>query len=219
MKYKPYFQWIFLGFFLLLSGCAHLQKTQNPHHYTIEAPAVRQAQLAKIKYWRAEGSFAVRETGKDKNAEMADFVWNQFNNKNYRVRISSALGLYLVDIQYEFHVAKLWKNGTHVYTAKTPEALMQKALGWSLPMPQMKYWLKGEVAKNAGHAVTSFDKYGHLTNLHQSGWVIQFAQYHKNENGIDFPRVIVMKWHNYTVKIFVSRFYWYMQPYTLPDVT
>jgi outer membrane lipoprotein LolB len=178
----------------------------------VETPAARQAALAKVKFWREEGEFSIREIGKPR--EFANYVWDEYNKKSYRIAITSVLGLYRVEIYYQFNTVKLWKNGTHVYTAKTPEGLMQKALGWALPVDEMKYWIKGVPAENAGHYVAQYDVYGHLTSLVQDGWAVSFGKYKKNVNGIDFPGAITMQWGKYRVKIAISR---YMQPYKLPD--
>ena len=214
MMIKKSVKWVGLVCFLLLSGCAH--KPCVHRYFQVQAPAQREAHLAAVKDFRVEGVFSIHQLGR--RAEIANYVWDEFSRKNYRIHISSALGLYQVEIHYQFGTVKLWKNGTHVSTAKTPEGLMQNALGWSLPVSQMRDWIKGIPAENAGHYMARYDVYGHLITLAQNGWVLDFSRYKTTKDDIDYPSVITMERSGFFVKIIVRKWFWYMQPYTLPDV-
>lgn len=216
MKIKNSVKLLGLVCLILLSGCQHIYEPKNLKGRTVETPAYRQAQLAKVKFWRADGVFSIQQTGH--KSEIANFTWDEANQKNYRISIISALGLYQVQIYYQFHSVQLWKNGSHVYNAKTPEKLMQKVLGWSLPISEVRYWLKGSPAKNAGPYVVRYDAYGHISSLVQKGWMVNFSDYRTNVNGIDIARKITLQRPGFFVSIAITRFFWVMEPYGLPDV-
>lgn len=216
MIFKRSIKLLFLPCLLLLAGCANIDNPEPVIPFKVETPAHRQAQLAKVTNWRVEGAFSLIESGQ--KPEIANYIWQEYSRKNYRINISSALGLYQVDIHYQFHTVKLWKNGAQVFTAKTPEILMQKALGWSLPVTQLRYWIKGMPAKNAGRYVARYDAYGHLVMLSQDGWIINFSKYKTKENNIDLPGVITMQRPGFFVKIIETDWYWFMEPYKLPVI-
>lgn len=209
----------FFGLFasLLLSGCASLHTPQASKRFQLQTPAAHLATLKKIKFWRADGVFSVRETGQ--RPEIADFSWREFGKGAYRITITSAMGLYRVEIHRQIGSVTLWKNGTHVFTAKTPEKLMQKALGWSLPIHELHVWMKGMPAQNAGKYAAGYDKYGHLTVLHQAGWLLHFGGYKKNDDDIAFPRIIILERPDFRVKIAVTNWTVYIKTRPLPNIT
>lgn len=195
---------------LLLSGCAVLRTPNPSERFVVQTPIARQAELSKIQYWKIEGAFSITQA--NKRPEIANYSWFQLNPKSYRISISSALGLYHVQINREFGMVTLWKNGVHVSSAKTPEGLMQKALGWSLPIHELSSWIKGEPAKHAGFYVARYDAYGHLTVLQQKGWILHYSAYRKSEYDVDFPRVVVMERPGILVKIVTRDWFLFMQP-------
>ena len=185
---------------LLLAGCQRMDKVEGSKHFQIKTPAVRQAQLAKINTWRIHGAFSIKQEGQ--KAQIASYSWNQIK-KNYRIRISSMLNLYHIEIFREYGTVTLWNNTTHVSTAKTPEALMQNALGWSLPVSEMSDWIKGAPAKKAGRYEAQYDPSGHLILLRQAGWVLHFSAYKTHTTDVDFPKMILMERPGFSVKIVI----------------
>ena len=206
-----------LSILFLLSACADMHPLKPSSHFEVMAPSVRQAALRKISYWRMDGAFSIQQQPEN-HADIADFGWKQLGQKSYRIDILSALGLYSASIQHQLGVVKLWKNGTHVSTAKTPEKLMQKALGWYLPISPLSSWIKGIPAKNAGYYEAHYDYYGHLILLKQAGWDLSFQDYKKNEDGhVDFPQLIIMEGHDLRVKIVIRDWLLFTQRHPIPD--
>lgn len=184
---------------VLLSGCARMDDVMGSKHFCVKSPVERQAELATINTWRIDGAFSIKQPGQ--KTEIADYIWNQQSRKDYRIRITSPLNLYFIQIYHEYGSVTLWKNTTHVSTAKTPEGLMQKAIGWSLPVSELSMWLKGMPAQNAGPYHAEYDEYGHLILLEQSGWVLHYCVYKRYHKDLDFPRVLTMKRPGFSVKI------------------
>jgi len=184
---------------VLLSGCARPDKILASKHFLVRSPASRQAELAKIETWRIDGAFSMKQPGQ--KTGIADYVWTQQSRKNYRISITSPLNLYFVQIIREYGTVKLWKNTTHVSTAKTPEGLMQIALGWSLPVSQMSSWIKGMPSEKAGRYHAEYDHFGHLVLLEQSGWTMHYGVYKRYDGDLDFPHEMTMERLGFCVKI------------------
>ncbi len=152
---------------LFLSSCAQLS-TEKPHFQTISSTA-RQSELSRLTNWVIAGSLSVQH---DNQTEIVRYQWQEFGSRQYRIQLISAMGLYTAWINGQLGSVTFWKNGTLVTTAKTPEMLMQKALGWQLPITQLRYWIKGMKApQKNGDVMVHYDQFGHLIELHQLGWV------------------------------------------------
>lgn len=184
---------------VLLSGCTRMDDVMGTKHFHVKSPVERQAELAKINTWQTSGAFSIKQSGQ--KTEIADYVWNQQSRKDYRINITSPLSLYFIQIYHEYGSVTLWKNTTHVSTAKTPEGLMLNAIGWSLPVSELSTWLKGMPAKNAGPYHAQYDKYGHLVMLKQSGWILHYRAYKRYDKDLDFPRVLTMERPGFLLKI------------------
>ena len=86
-------------------------------------------------------------------------------------------------------------------TAKTPEALLQKAVGWYLPITPLRYWYKGMPApRSFGDYKVTYDQYGHLIALMQSGWQVTFGAY-KQIGNVDLPQLLKIKRSGLSIKI------------------
>lgn len=212
---------IIIGFLsiALLSGC----EKQGPgpldadRTFVVQSPLARQAELAKIKYWRMSGSFSVRQA--NHGAEIANFTWWQ-SDRTYRISILSALDLYRVDIYRMNNIVKLWKNGTLSLTAHSPEELLEEALGWSLPISNLRYWILGMPApQKHGTFYVKYDGFGHLKDLKQDGWTLHFDSYKRQLNAPDFPKEIILTHENLTVKIVMKQWLLMMEHYYAPDTT
>lgn len=198
---------------LLLSSCTNMRAPLASQKFQVRTPMSRQAQLDKIKFWRADGAFSIHEIGQ--KSEIANYKWEQFGDSNYRLAITSILGLYNVSIHQRKNYVTVWKNGIHVYTAKTPEALMLKTMGWALPVSQLDEWIKGVPAnEKKSYYFAKYDMFGHLTVLRQNGWTIKYSSFVTAKNGVDFPQVITMDRSGLSAKIVVKD--WILLTYRAP---
>ena len=198
----------------MLAGC-DMRVPPGSQNYKTTPVSVRQAALYKLTYWKISGALSIQQTGK--KPEIANYDWSQLD-KGYRIQVASALNLYQVEIFRTQGSVTLWKNGTQVTTAKTPENLMQNALGWSLPVHALSDWIKGVPIPQKNklfHA--QYDVYGHLTTLDQDGWTLRYGAY-KTEDGYDLPQSIVMQRPGFSVNIVVKNWLLMMHPYMTPSV-
>ena len=105
----------------------------------------------------------------------------------------------------------LWESSTNSVSAPTPEALLQERLGWTLPISNLVYWIRGVPAPaSAATQVNSLqlDTYNHLLHLQQQGWDIQYVSF-QIVNNIDLPRIIYLQTQGLKIKIVIKK--WEMQ--------
>lgn len=194
--------WAVLGVTLLLSGCVSLSLSgSDPQEDFTKVPGLsRQAHLAKIDRWSTMGAFSIKQTGEE--PVLANYHWIQESKSQYRIRIASALHLFSISIYGRLKSVTLWKSTTQHVTARTPEALLRKEMGWSLPIRNMFYWTRGVAAP--GRKKEQFDKYGHLVSLTQQGWEIQFSNY-STVKGFDLPRKLVLSHPGLQVTVVIKK--------------
>lgn len=198
---------------LILSSCADISNVPNAQTKFKTIPhAERASVLNHLTFWRAYGVFSIKQ---GKKAEIANFSWDQNGSKEYRILISSALNLYQIEILKRFGSITLWKNGTIATTAKTPEKLMQNAIGWSLPVADLYCWIRGIAAP--GKSQATYDRFGHLQTLQQNGWALYYTSY-RTADDIDLPEVMTVSRPGMTVKIVVREWHQFMRHFSVPEM-
>jgi outer membrane lipoprotein LolB len=69
--------------------------------------------------------------------------------------------------------------GKH-YAAPDAESLMEKTLGWSVPLSDLRYWIVSNPSPESA-AKEERNKYGQLETLIQQGWEIRYVRYATNK--------------------------------------
>ena len=64
------------------------------------------------------------------------------------------------------------------FEADDPEVLMQSLFGYSLPVNGLRHWLLGIPDPKQAHGSLVLDEQGHLMQLNQAGWLIDYKRYH-----------------------------------------
>jgi outer membrane lipoprotein LolB len=76
--------------------------------------------------------------------------------------------------------ATLTRTDQKQYRASSVEALTRQALGWSLPLSLLQYWVRGQPAPGAPASVERGPD-GRLLTLTQNGWRVAFTYYPEGE--------------------------------------
>ena len=157
--------WLLL---LLLVGCASGPPLTGDHPPQWPAQA-RAAQ--DWRDWELQGRVALR-LGDE--GWQGGILWRQADN-DYRIQISGPFGQ--GGIQLEGGPGRVeFQQGERVVRAGDAEALMQRELGWSLPLAGLDHWVRG-VPRRAGRALLQFDSDGRLARLEEAGWVVDYLAY------------------------------------------
>lgn len=146
----------------LLSACANLPD------YAAKTP---EQLLAKTR-WEAKGKIGVRQDGK---AHSANFNWDN-QQQNYTIRISGALGVGGAKlVKHNNQISLSTKKDT--FKARSAEELLNQTLGWSMPVSDLSFWIKGLAAPTTASENSVIGEQGELLELHQAGWQIQYSNY------------------------------------------
>ena len=188
-----------LAMLFTLTGCVSLSIPQGETTFTSQSITTRQAQLAQLRQWHMQGAFSVQQ---QQQAQLANFSWQQNNLNEFTIRVSSSLNVY--------NLLLTGKHGTFTFndhqhqnvTARSPEQLMQKITGFSLPIKNLIYWARGLSAP--GPNTSKVDQYGHITTLMQQGWRIDYRRY-TQANHLDLPQLIDLSRPGLRIRIVIKQ--------------
>jgi len=181
-----------------ISSCSSFHVTPDTHNYHYLSWPERLKQLKNLDQWQIQGSLSIRQ-GND--SDIAYYSWQQ-NKDIYQIHLSGPLNLGSIYINGNSEEVTLIKSQKEKYSAKTPEKLLQKTVGWSLPISGLVYWIKGMPSPNTPYSL-KLGSYNHLTYLKQQGWIIQYPDF-TVQNGIDLPQKLTLQKADLKIKIIVK---------------
>ena len=182
----------------LLTACATMPARESAYNQHLSW-SQRQTQLNKMKTWTLQGAIAVRMP---KQALSAYINWQQ-HKQNYKLHLFGPLGIGAVNVIGKPGNFVLTNAQDQTFKAKSPEQLMQQELGWTLPISNLYYWIRG-LPSPKGKSTKQFDHYHHITKLTQNGWKIQYLKY-TGVRGIDLPSKIFISNPHLSLRIVISR--------------
>ena len=156
----------------LLAGCETLREIVP----TKRTPATwldHSHALHDLQTWTMLGTAIVRMDG---DASRVTVRWRQ-SNDSYHLRFTARLGVGLFEIEgSETGVEARFSDGRRVQAA-TPESILERELGWSLPLEGLRHWIVGAPAPGDDAATMQFDGQGRLAALEQAGWSVTYVEY------------------------------------------
>jgi len=163
---------------LLASGCAH--RSLTPPQDVLE----HQRQLQAIGDWQLTGKLGIRTLG---DSGSASVKWAQ-QPAGYQINLSGPLGQKSMIITGTPDKVRLEQTGEPALEAKTAEALIKKTAGWTLPVAQLAYWVRGVPAPKLRITQLQQNETGLIAQLIQGGWSISYSNYRDQTfNGINLP--------------------------------
>jgi outer membrane lipoprotein LolB len=157
-------------FCVILAGCSTMPAKQAANNQKMSW-VHRQNQLANIQNWKINGAVSITNDG---HGQTASVVWTQVKN-HYDIAIYGPFGAGRVTLTGQPNSVIL-TSGSKRYYGKSPEAVMRKILGWSLPVSHLVYWIRG-IPAPLTLSETKLDHYNHLEHLQQDGWLIDYLRY------------------------------------------
>lgn len=94
---------------------------------------------------------------------------------DHEIWLMSPVGQTLAHIAADDSGATLTAADQQVYRARTVEGLTRSALGWSLPLIRLQYWIQGLAVPDGPVAEVTRDAQGRPVALAQGGWSIRYA--------------------------------------------
>jgi outer membrane lipoprotein LolB len=152
---------------LLASGCAH--RSLTPPQDVLE----HQRQVQAVNDWQLTGKLGIRTTA---DSGSATVKWVQ-QLASYQINLSGPLGQKRMIITGNADKVRLEQTGEPPQEAKTAEALIKKSAGWTLPVAQLAYWVRGVPAPKLRITQLQQNENGLIDQLAQGGWNISYSNY------------------------------------------
>ncbi len=194
-----------ISLFLLIvaSGCATTQKPMPPSGGAkpVELAEARDADLEKFANWSVEGRLGVQLPDDGFTAAIS---WQQ-RGEAYNVAIIDPLGRQVAKLQGDFQHAILKLSDGRVFEASDPDELMQKNLGWSLPVKSLIYWVRGLPDPQKVAWRREYDGHGRLKVLEQGGWTVKFSRYIESQTSqAMFPALTRLSYEDFKIKLLIK---------------
>lgn len=195
-------RWLLLCCGLVLTACSVSPTVPVDPARAQAAWLNRQPALEQITGWRLDGRIAISQ-GEDFYA--VNLRWKQ-RQGNYNIDISGPMGSGQIRLkgQQDGEVS-LRDSGENTYWANNPEALVYQHTGMSIPVSGLFYWIRGLPDPSLPHYKSiEFDQQGHILNLVQDGWTVEFSEYTEFSRQ-QLPEKLVMRYDDLEIKLVVHR--------------
>lgn len=168
-----------LGLTVLLAGCTSIQVEPLPEGMTDQPPADwadRSQSLTRFSEWELTGKLAVKQPSDSGTAIINR--WRQ-EGETYDLSLSSSfLGMGRTELKGMPGFIELSLPDGETYTSSDPEALVEAATGWSLPINSLAWWIRGLPAPDGDYRLL-FDEKNQLAVIKQSGWEIRYDRWNE----------------------------------------
>lgn len=161
-----------------LSGCASLRVDPLPPGLTDQPPegwANRQQTVSGLTHWDLTGKIAVKQP-----SDSGSGVINHWKQRGdyYDLSLASAfLGMGATRLKGVPGYMQLTLPDNETYQSADPEALLQAATGWDLPLNGLTWWVRGLPEPGYDFRLL-FDEQGQLASIRQHGWDIRYDRWH-----------------------------------------
>jgi len=171
--------------FSLMTGCA-MHQVQAPTKATLTSVAT-QKKLKALNKFAATGKVGFSDGERGGNATLR---WEQEGN-DYQLRLYGPLGSGSIKIVGQAGSVYLVQSNGQTVTAKTPEALVQRELGWTIPVSGLRYWLRG-IPTPGTPSKMKYNENGELESLEQQGWTVYYQSY-QDIQGLRLPYKLLLQ--------------------------
>jgi len=162
--------------------------------------SARHSLLDEVNSWAIKCRVSILST---KDSWSGSLNWKQ-EEDNYTIRIIGPLGQGSLHIIGDKSKVTLKTSDKKTPTsAPSAEALMEKEMGWQMPVSELKYWVKALPNPHSNFEKGTFDELGRPVSFNQSGWYVEFFKYEKVK-GFDMPRKIYMENDRFKIKMIIK---------------
>ncbi|WP_298449798.1 lipoprotein insertase outer membrane protein LolB [uncultured Marinobacter sp.] len=197
--------WAAVLLMVILNACTTIQLEPLPEGMTDQPPSNwqdRSARLGQFDHWRLSGKLAVRQPTDSGTAIINHWIQK---GEAYDLALSSSfLGMGSTKLNGTPGFVELTLSNGETYRSGDPDALMEAATGWQLPLESLTWWIRGLPAP-AGNPRLLFDARGELAIIRQDGWEIRYDRWHELQgNTPALPARITALKDNKRVRVVVS---------------
>jgi outer membrane lipoprotein LolB len=141
----------------------------------------KQAELDKLLQWDVEGKLAVYANNKNTSGLLS---WHQRSDR-FDLLISGPLGSGQLHVKGTPGLATATSSKGQMQ-AESVETLFAQEFGWSFPMQELNYWVRGIPHPNS-EATLSYNESGEAATISQAGWQVKYYSYNKI-TGLPMPK-------------------------------
>ncbi|MFP3979461.1 lipoprotein insertase outer membrane protein LolB [Marinobacter sp. KMM 10035] len=197
--------WAAVLLMVSLNACTTIQLEPLPEGMTDQPPADwqdRSAKLRQFDHWQLSGKLAVRQPTDSGTAIINHWIQE---GEAYDLALSSSfLGMGSTKLNGTPGFIELTLSNGETYRSGDPDALMEAATGWQLPLESLVWWIRGLPAP-AGDFRLLFDTRGELAIIRQGGWEIRYDRWHELQDSTPaLPARITALKDNKRVRVVVS---------------
>jgi outer membrane lipoprotein LolB len=179
----------------LLAGCSTF-RAEPPAPPSGSWEAYQQQALA-LQNWTLDSKVGIRTPDDSQSARMQ---WQQ-QTPDYRISISGPLGQGGALIEGNNRGVSIDIAGEGRYTSDSPEDLLQSLLGWSFPVEQVRFWIRGLPAPGLPFAPVFSEN--RLQMLEQGDWLIHYSAY-SEDNGYVLPQRVTLRRADLTITVIIK---------------
>jgi outer membrane lipoprotein LolB len=158
---------------LLVPGCATLPPESEPSADGRRLFRDREVEIESLSNWTFNGRVSVKA---DDEGWTARIRWDQ-KGERYDIRVVAPFGQGTFLITGSPGAVVLTDRDGVTHSAAAPEQLLDRELGWTLPLTGLLYWVRGITDPEAAIDHMLLDDEARLRDLQQSGWRISVLDY------------------------------------------
>lgn len=170
----------------VLSGCVGTPELSPNTDFSVRNFGIRRSNLAAVQDFTLKGRVAERGIAGGRGS----IDWQQRGPK-LDLRISGPLGVGALAISSDGQRTEI-RSKQGVIATRDLQQTMQAELGWSLPLPLVRYWALGVPAPSAPDQQPTgllLDDVGRALRFDQFGWHIEYDEY-QTVNSLQLPRIL-----------------------------
>jgi outer membrane lipoprotein LolB len=176
--------WLLIA--LLTAGCATRERAAGP----VDAAAGRRTFIESVTSWEARGRIALKAPGA---SGQGTFAWTQAGERTV-LRVVGPFGAGGYEIRRDPAGLTVLSGKGEVAAdyagTDAAERFLAEQVGWSLPVDNARYWLRGLPGPVTPAGETLRDD-GLIATLAQDGWAVAFDEY-RAAGPVAMPRKLVL---------------------------
>ena len=183
-----------------IAGCSQSGRLEDKQRAQ-ELWAARQQALLELDSWDVHARAALKlESGVynigirwQRQAETSTILLEApFGQGVFRIE-SDAVGKY-----------RLRLPDGRVFEDNSAEALLEKMIGWSLPIGGLDYWIRGLPRPDSDYS-HRLDEGGRARSIDQDQWSIGYLDYFARQENLQLPRRVKLVSDKVTLKLIIER--------------
>ncbi|GAB6041722.1 lipoprotein insertase outer membrane protein LolB [Endothiovibrio diazotrophicus] len=185
---------------LLVAGCA-APPPRGGEEGGAQRVARQQARQA-VERWVVDGRVAVLREAESWHASLHWEQQGKDQGERYRIQLTAPLGQGGVVLRGLPGSVMMEYDGGAVMAAD-PESLLERHLGWRIPVTGLRYWVRG-LPDPATAGDLHYGEDGHPDRLDQEGWKIEFRRWGEVD-GLALPEKVFMESAGLKVRLVIDR--------------